>query len=265
MHRVGDVVGPVHDLRFQRRPAIRGAGAHPVGDLGVVGVEAELAAAGRAPPRVFRHRVQRRPGEIQPDADPLGIKDFRLQSGEDPEVLGVALEAAARGGELVESTFAVVAIGRMADVVGQSGHIHQVGIAAERDRHAAADLGDFQRVGEPGARVVALPGTDHLRLIRQSAEGRAVQHPGPVAGEVAAVLRGRPGQRGGFGRFGHDALPVGLVVAAGPGGPGKSGSHRRTVCQYAEGDRGGVLLAPDPAGVRGLLHWRSCASPVCSA
>ena len=68
------------------------------------------------------------------------------------------------------------------------GHVDEVGIAAQPDRHAAADLGDLQRVGEPGARRLALPWPDHLGLVGQPAQGGAVQDPRPVAGEIGAVF-----------------------------------------------------------------------------
>ena len=114
----------------------------------------------------------------------------------------------------------------MADVVGQPGHVDEVGITAQPDRHTAADLGHLQRVGQPGARRLALARPDHLRLVGQPAQGRAVQHPRPVTGEIGAVLGVGTGQRGTLRRFDHQSLPVELVVGVG------IHRHRRTVCQY---------------------------------
>ena len=142
----------------------------------------------------------------------LGVKDFRLQPGQDAEVLRVALEAAVLGGELVERPFTVVPVGRMPDVVGQPGHVDQVGIAAQPDGHPPADLGHLQRMGQPGARRLTLARPDHLRLVGQPAQRGAVQHPRPVAGEVGAVLGVGSGQRGALRRFDHQTLPVELVV-----------------------------------------------------
>ncbi len=155
----------------------------------------------------------------------LRVKDFGLQAGQDAEVLRVALEAAVFGGDLVEGAFAVVAVRRMPDVVGQPGHVDEVGIAAQTDGHAAADLGDLQRMGQPGARRLALARPDHLRLVGQPAQGGAVQHPGPVAGEIGAVLGVGARQRGTLRRFDHQPLSVELVVGIVVRG------HRRTVCQ----------------------------------
>ena len=118
----------------------------------------------------------------------LRVKDFRLQPGQDAEVLRVALEAAVFGGHLVERPFTVMTVGRMADVVRQPGQVDQIGIAAQPDRHPAADLGHLQRMSQPGARRLALTGPDHLRLVGQPAQRRAVQHPRAVAGEIGAVF-----------------------------------------------------------------------------
>ena len=164
---------------------------------------------------------------FKPGAAFLRVKDFGLQPGQDAEVLRVALEAAVLGGHFVERPLAVVTVGRMADVVGQPGQVDEVGIAAQPDRHAAADLGDLQRVGQPGARGLALARPDHLRLVGEPAQRGAVQHAGPVAGEIGAVFGVGTRQRGTLRRFDHQTLPVELVVCGSP-----IHCHRRTVCQY---------------------------------
>ena len=74
----------------------------------------------------------------------LCIKDFGLKPGEDAEVLGVTLESPAGRREIVQSTLAVMPVGRMADVVGEAGQVHQIGITAQSDGHAATDLGHLQ-------------------------------------------------------------------------------------------------------------------------
>ncbi len=199
VHRVRDVVGPVHHLGLKARLLASGARPHPVGRGGVVGVEAELAMRGPAPPRVLGHRVQRGPGQVEPGAVIMGAKDFGLQPGQDAEVLRVALEAAVVGGQLVESALTVVTVWRMPDVVGQSGHVDEVRIAAKPDGHTAADLRHLKRVGQPGARRLALAWPDDLRLVRQAAQGSAVQDARPVAGEIGAVFGVGARQRAPFG------------------------------------------------------------------
>ena len=119
---------------------------------------------------------------------PLHVKGFGLQAGQDPEVLRVALEAAVRRRELVESLLAVVPVRRMPDVVGQTGHVDQVGIAAQSDRHPPPDLGDLQRMGQSRAGRVPFARPDDLRLVGEPTKRGAVQNPGAVPGEVGAVL-----------------------------------------------------------------------------
>ena len=147
MHRVGHVVGPVHDLGLQARPAIRRVTAHPGRDLGVVGVETELPTLDRPVPGVLRHRVQRGPGQVQARAAFFAVlshQDFRLQPGQDAKVLRIALETAAELGDLVERPLTVVPVGRVTDVVCQPGQVDQVGVGTQPDRHTPADLRDLQ-------------------------------------------------------------------------------------------------------------------------
>ena len=166
-------------------------------------------------PRVLRDRVQRRAGQVQPGATLLRVKDFGLEPGQDPEVLRIALEPAVRVGHLVQRALAVVPVRRVADVVRQTGHVDEIGVAAQPDRHAAADLGHLQRVRQPGARGVALARSDDLGLVGQPTQRRAVQHPGPVPGEIGAMFGVGPRQRGTLRRLDHQALPVELVVWVG--------------------------------------------------
>jgi hypothetical protein len=113
----------------------------------------------------------------------------------------------------------------MSDVVGQSGHVDEVGIAAKPDGHAPADLRHLERVRQPGARRLALARPDYLRLVRQPSQGGAVQDPRPVTGEIGAVLGIGARERGTLRRFDHQTLPVELAVGI------SNRTHRRTVCQ----------------------------------
>ena len=76
----------------------------------------------------------------------------------------------------------------VADVVGEAGHFAQVGVESEAGADAPGDLGDFEGVGEAGARRVAFLGAHNLGFVGQATEGGAVENPGAVAGEEPAVL-----------------------------------------------------------------------------
>lgn len=100
---------------------------------------------------------------------PLRVDDLRLQPSENAQVLCVALETADVGGHLVEGAFPVVPVGRMPDVVGQTGQFDQVGVAADTGRDPPPDLSDLQRVRQPRPRGIALARPDDLRLVRKPA------------------------------------------------------------------------------------------------
>ena len=59
----------------------------------------------------------------------------------------------------------------MSDVVDERQGLHKVAVELERPRHGAADLGDFQRVGQPVTKVVRVTVREDLGLILQSPEG----------------------------------------------------------------------------------------------
>ena len=99
------------------------SGARPGEDVGVFvvgGVFAVDCAVGvGAGPRVFGGRVEAGPGEVE--AVGGGVDNyFWFEAREDAQGLCVAFEAA--GGGFVEGVLAVVAVGRVADVVGEAGH-----------------------------------------------------------------------------------------------------------------------------------------------
>ena len=150
-------------------------------------------------PGVLEGGVEGGPGQVQ-----AGPGDLGFEPGQQAQRLGVALEPAVRGGQLVEGGLAVVAERAVADVVRQAGSVHQVWVAADFLAEFAPDLRAFQRVGEPGPREVGLPGRDDLGLRRQPAQPGAVQHAGPVSLEVTA-----PGP---LGWFGHPAGRGAFVV-----------------------------------------------------
>ena len=90
---------------------------------------------------------------------------------------------------LVEHVLADVAERRVAQVVAERDRLGQVLVEAERAGHVAGDAAGLERVGQPGAVVVALGGDEHLRLVLEPAEGLGVDDPVAVAHERRAVGR----------------------------------------------------------------------------
>ena len=177
MHRVGHVVGPVHDLLLDARLLPGGVGAEPREDGEVIVIGAELAHARLPRPGVLARSIEGGPTEVEADTlVGLGIHDLGLESTEHAEGLGIALEAPDPLREAIELGLTVVAIGRMPQIMGEAGHLDQVGIAPQGRTELAADLGDLQGVGQARAREVRDSRDHDLGLSREAAQRRRVQH-----------------------------------------------------------------------------------------
>ena len=81
----------------------------------------------------------------------------------------------------VEHRLADVPERRVAEVVTEPDRLGEVLVEAQRASDRARDLGDLERVGQPGAVVVALGRHEHLRLVLQPAERLAVDDAVTVA------------------------------------------------------------------------------------
>jgi hypothetical protein len=139
VHGVRHVVGPVHDLSLKARAAWRRSLADPVEDRAVRLVGAVFAGAGP------NHGVLQGSGQGGAGEVEAGAGYLRLQPGEQPQRLRVALETAAgeraaAGRERGERRLPVVAERRMAQVVRQARRVHQVGVAADGGAEFPADL-----------------------------------------------------------------------------------------------------------------------------
>ena len=92
VHRVGHIVGPVHDLGFQAGPARRGAVPDPAEDLRVVGVRAVLDQAGPGHPGLFADEGGRA-GGVSPPSRRLAGGSGGSPPGLAPPTRGGAPEA----------------------------------------------------------------------------------------------------------------------------------------------------------------------------
>ena len=146
---VGEPVGPGHDLALGRRGR-------------------------RTGPRVVADAVERLGAQVERRQGDVGAPD------------GVVVPL---GDEQVERVLARVATGPVAAVVPEGDGFGERHVQPQRPRDRGGDLGDLERVGEPGPLVVV--GEDeHLRLAGQPAKGAGVQDAVAVAFEARAV-RGR--------------------------------------------------------------------------
>jgi hypothetical protein len=178
---VGDVVGPVHDLRFQAEPSGRRPLPDPLEDPSVLGVHAVFPVGAVGEPGVLERRVECGAGQVE-----AGPGDLRFEPGEQAQRLGVSLETT----QSVQRGLAVVAERAVPDVVRQARGIHQVRVAPYFPGQFPADLRALKRMRQPGPGTVSLegsgPGRYHLCLAGQATQRGTVQNPGTVPLEVAA-------------------------------------------------------------------------------
>src|ERR1700693_4454465 len=104
---------------------------------------------------------ERFPGQIEA----IETRIAALQAGDHRERLGIMVEAAMGSEALVERTLAGMAERRMAEVMGQRTGFRQVLVEAESARDRSGDLGDFERMGEPGAIMIAFMEHEYLGQI----------------------------------------------------------------------------------------------------
>ena len=123
----------------------------------------------------------------------MGIHRFRLQAGEDAEGLRIALKTTTLPRGFIQRALAVVAIGRVADVMTQPSKLCEIRIRPQGLANATSDLRHLQRVGQARARGIPAAGAHHLRLIRQPAQSRAVQNACSIAVKVIAPIANRSG------------------------------------------------------------------------
>ena len=89
----------------------------------------------------------------------------------------------------VERILPGVAEGRVAQIMRQRNGLGQVFVEIQLARDGTRDLRDFQAVGEPRAKEIALVIDEHLRFVLQSAKGAGVNNAIAVALKFAAALR----------------------------------------------------------------------------
>ena len=136
--------------------------------------------------------LQRFPAEVQA----IEIRIRRFQPRQDAQRVRVVVEPAGVGQRGVQGILARVTEGRMAKIVSEAQRFGQVLVEPERARHCAADLRDFDAVGQADAEVIAVGCDEHLRLVAKSSESDRMDDPVAVALEdVARAPRTESGSR----------------------------------------------------------------------
>ena len=97
--------------------------------------------------------------------------------------------------QAIERALAGMAERRMAEIMGERQRLGEVLVEAERAGERAGDLRHLERVGQPGAVMVALVEHEHLGLVAQPAEGGGMDDPVAIAPEGLRVRARRLGKQ----------------------------------------------------------------------
>ena len=136
---------------------------------------------------MFHKPFQCFPCQIQP----IEGRVAAFELGDDSQRLGIVVEAAVRRHDVVEHILARVAERRVAEIMGERKRLGEIVVEAERPGQRSRDLTDFERMGEPGAEMVALMRDKDLGLMGKPAEGRAMNDTVAVTLKFRARGRGR--------------------------------------------------------------------------
>ena len=104
----------------------------------------------------------------QVEAVEVGVAALEL--GDNSQRVGIVVEAAVGGHAGVEGVLAGVAKRSMAKIVTKRDRLGQIVVEAKSASKRAGNLGDLDRVGEPGPEMVALVMDEDLRLVGETPE-----------------------------------------------------------------------------------------------
>ena len=190
---IGDVVGDRGDLGLQRGKAPQFEVVEP----DVVGDSDRHAAIAIPPDRrpapvgqravVLDDAFQRFPGQVEPVE--FGIAMF--ERGQHAQRLGVVIESAMGLQAGIERAFPGVPERRMTEVMGQRQRLREILVQAKLARQCAGNLRYFERMGQPGAVMIALVEHEDLGFMLEAAEGGRMDHPVAIAAKWAAGLARR--------------------------------------------------------------------------
>ena len=165
---VGDLVGQIRNLRFERRLRMR---------------------------RAFRALVKLRVllqslAHFMAEIEAGEFRVARLDHVHDAQALCIVIESAVPAHQFIERLLPRVAERRMPEVVRERDGLGEVFIQRERAGDGARDVGDLESVRESRAQMIAGAIEKYLRLVFQAAECAAVDDPSAVTLVFRAVRVG---------------------------------------------------------------------------
>lgn len=166
---ISDFVGEIGDLGFER---------------GVFGVEISALAGVVESSVMLDEAFADFPTEIQ--AGEIGI--FLFEFLNDAKTVAIVLEAAVFSHEFVQNSFALVAEGRMAEVMGEGDGFGEVFVELERAGDVPRNGGNLHGVREARAEVITGAVEENLGFIFEAAKGAGMDHAVAVALVLGAPL-----------------------------------------------------------------------------
>src|SRR5262252_9945271 len=131
---------------------------------------------------VLDQAFERLPGEVQSVESGIAF----LERGDHAQCLRIVIEAAAGGEAAIERALAGMAERGMAEVVGERQRLRQILVEPERARERAGNLRDLQRMGQTGAKMIAVVKDENLGLVREPPEGARMDDAVAIAAEDIA-------------------------------------------------------------------------------
>ena len=95
--------------------------------------------------------------------------------------MGIVVEATELPGRRAQRLLAGMAEGRVAEIVRQRHRLGQILVQRQHPRDRARDLGHLERMGQPGAVIVAFVLHEDLGLVLETAKGGRMDDPVAVA------------------------------------------------------------------------------------
>ena len=195
MRVIGDVVGDRGRLRLEARLQAEIETLQPiVADDRGRNAARPVSLGGRAGrvkqrPVVLDEARQRRLRQIEPVKS--GVAPLEL--GDDAQAMAVMIEAPLLGHAGVEGVFSGMSEGRVAEVVAERDRLGEVVVEFQRPGERACDLRHLDRVGQAGAKMIAVVIDENLGLMREAPEGGRMDDAVAVPLELRARRRRRLG------------------------------------------------------------------------
>ncbi len=140
-----------------------------------------IARDGRDRTVMFGDPLKSFPRQVQP----VEFRVMAFKMGHDADRLRVVVEPAMGRHQRLQRILAGMAERRVAQIMGERHSFRQVLVEPQRTRDGARHLRHLDRMGQPGAEIIAFMFHEDLRLVLEPPKGRGMDDP------VTVALKGR--------------------------------------------------------------------------